>query len=327
MKFAIIGLLLILPGLLLAPDFIYRHFEEPAVKVKDSIRLFFVGDIMLARDVENYLDREGALYPFVRIPGLLSSYDVAIGNFEAVVSEPHVKAPSFTFQFSVRPEYLKGLKESGFHILSLANNHSSDYGDAAVELTKKLCIEYGLHCAGTARNAESFVYEVRDMKIGFLFANTTWNTESTESLREDMRAVSEISDIQIAYIHWGTEYELVHNMEQEVLAHALIDAGADAVIGHHPHVVQDVGFYKDKPIFYSLGNFIFDQYWNEDVQTGLGVEMVIGDDTIQYRTIPFTRKDSRNQPSLMSTSSSQALHTRIFRDEMHIGEFMVKSAF
>lgn len=327
MKFALIGLLLIIPGLLFAPDFIYKHFEEPVVEVKEPVRLFFVGDIMLARDVENYLDREGPLYPFARISGLLSSYDVAVGNFEAVVSEPHVKAPSFTFQFSVRPEYLKGLKEAGFDILSLANNHSSDYGDAAVALTKKLCIEYWLHCAGTARNAESFVYEVRDMNIGFLFVNTTWNTESPDSLAEDMRAIVQRSDIQIAYIHWGTEYELVHNAEQETLAHALIDAGADAIIGHHPHVVQDVGFYKENPIFYSLGNFIFDQYWNEDVQTGLGVEMVIEDKDIRYRTIPFTRKDARNQPAFMSTSSSELLHARIFREQEHTGEFTTQRAF
>lgn len=327
MKFALIGLLLVLPGLLFAPDFIYKHFEEPTVPVSEPVRLFFVGDIMLARDVENYLDREGALYPFVHIADLLASYDTVIGNFEAVVSEPHVKAPSFTFQFSVRPEYLAGLKEGGFHILSLANNHSSDYGNAAVELTKRLCLEYRLHCAGTARSAESFVYEVGDMKVGFLFANTTWNTESVESLAEDMRVLAQRSDIQIAYIHWGTEYELVHNTGQEVLAHALIDAGADAVIGHHPHVVQDVEFYKEKPIFYSLGNFIFDQYWNEDVQTGLGVEMVIEDTDIRYHSIPFTRKDSRNQPILMSATSSQLLHSRIFGEMGHTGEFVVKSAF
>ena len=312
MRSIIIGAF-VLTLILVAPRVAHDlHSEVPPELSKEPATLLFVGDIMLARDVENYLDREGAAYPFKQISHLLPQYDAVIGNFEAVVSEPHVKALPFTFQFSVRPEYLKGLQEASFDILSLANNHSSDYGNAAIELTKQLCLEYGLRCVGDARRAETFVHEVHNVRLGFLFANTTWNTESTETLLALMREIATKSDIQIAYIHWGTEYELIHNREQQVLAEGLIDAGADAVIGHHPHVVQDVAFYKEKPIFYSLGNFIFDQYWNEHVQTGLGVEMRIEKDQIEYQAIPFTRKDSRNQPAVMEGENAEALLGRIF---------------
>jgi hypothetical protein len=127
-----------------------------------------------------------------------------------------------------------------------------------------------------------------------------------------MRTLTKKSDMQIAYVHWGTEYELAHNAAQETLAHVLIDAGADAVIGHHPHVVQDVAFYKDKPIFYSLGNFIFDQYWDTDVQTGLGVRMTIDDGSIAYEAIPFTTAGSRVQPTIMQDADAHTLFTRIF---------------
>src|SRR5690606_29076429 len=107
------------------------------------------------------------------------------------------------------------------------------------------------------------------------------------------------------------EYELVHDELQETLAKALVDAGADAVMGHHPHVVQDVAFYDGVPIFYSLGNFIFDQYWNEHVQTGLGVEMRIEAGQIAYQLIPFTTARSRNQPMVMEAHVAEVLFDRV----------------
>lgn len=273
--------------------------------------LLFVGDIMLARSVEKKLDVEGPAYPFVHVTKLLQEPDLTIGNFEGVVSEPHHVTAPFTFQFSVKPEYLASLHDVGFDILSLANNHSSDFGPDAVLHTKKLCTEDALICEGSARTGETFIKEVHGVRIGFLFANTTWNTVSTESLASQMKQLANESDIQIAFLHWGTEYELEHNSAQEAVAQALIDAGADAIIGGHPHVVQDIGFYKDKPIFYSLGNFVFDQYWNTDVQTGLGVEMNIGNGTVTYTVIPFSSITSHTQPQVMDGADAQVLLKRI----------------
>jgi poly-gamma-glutamate synthesis protein (capsule biosynthesis protein) len=105
---------------------------------------------------------------------------------------------------------------------------------------------------------------------------------------------------QIAYIHWGKEYDSVHSKEQEVLAHFLIDNGVDAVIGHHPHVVQDIEVYKGKPIFYSLGNFIFDQYFSDEVQEGLAVRVDTSKDILRYTLIPFESKSIKSQPKLLS---------------------------
>jgi poly-gamma-glutamate synthesis protein (capsule biosynthesis protein) len=312
MKAATIGIALAAAAALFAPRFVQDIFSVIPEVAHEPVTLFFTGDIMLARDVENHLERNGIAYPFEKIAALLEGPDATIGNFEGIVSEPHVQTPLFTFQFSVRPEYLKGLSDAGFDILSLANNHSSDYGDAAVALTKMLCREYELRCAGSSERSEAFVYEIRGTRIGFLFANMTWNTQRTEALVADMRVLQDVSDVQIAYVHWGTEYELVHNAEQEALAHGLIDAGADAVIGHHPHVVQDVGSYEGKPIFYSLGNFIFDQYWDTDVQTGLGVRMHIDEDSITYEAIPFTTADSHVQPEVMTDVDARTLFARIF---------------
>ena len=276
------------------------------------VTMLFVGDIMLGRDVENYLNKEGGGYPFQRIGDLLQKPDLLIGNFEGIVQEPHVQAPSMTFQFSIRREYLNALRDAGFDILSLSNNHSSDYGDAARALTQELCVSYNLSCIGDARHVTTSVYEAHGTRIGILFGHTTWGNQTNDSFVTAMRTLTTESDIQIAYMHWGNEYVLVHNESQQVLAEALIDAGGDAIIGHHPHVVQDVALYKGKPIFYSLGNFIFDQYWNEHVQTGLGVAVSAHEDSITYTLIPFTTKDMRNQPALMDEESARVLIERVF---------------
>jgi poly-gamma-glutamate synthesis protein (capsule biosynthesis protein) len=210
----------------------------------------------------------------------------------------------------VRSEYLGAIKTAGFDILSLANNHSADFGEDAVALTKTLCGVQELLCVGTAKHPEVFIEKINGRRIGFLFAHTTWGTQDAGELVEHMRSLTAESDVQVVYIHWGEEYALMHNAAQEALAHALIDAGADVIIGHHPHVVQDVGLYNGKPIFYSLGNFVFDQYWNDDVQTGLGVEMTINDDSITYRAIPFFATEHA-QPALMEGERVSQLFQRI----------------
>lgn len=312
-------LLLIVLGLLSIPRYATEirsviaeePSEMPEVE-RPPVSMLFVGDIMLGRDVENYLGREGSDYPFRQLGDLLQNPDLAIGNFEAIVQEPHIQAPSMTFQFSVRREYLYALRDAGFDILSLSNNHSSDYGDSARTLTQELCISYGLSCVGDARRVETSVYEVHGTRIGILFGHTTWGNQTNDSFVAAMEQMATESDVQIAYMHWGEEYALIHNASQQTLAEALIDAGGDAIIGHHPHVVQDITFYKGRPIFYSLGNFIFDQYWNEHVRTGLGLTVTVTEDEITYEPIAFTTKDVRNQPALMDAQSERLLIERVF---------------
>jgi len=276
------------------------------------VRLFFVGDIMLGRDVENYLDREGSDYPFRQLGDLLEAPDLMVGNFEGIVQEPHIQAPSMTFQFSIRREYLHALRDAGFDILSLSNNHSSDYGDTARARTQELCVAYGLSCVGDARRVATQVYEVEGTRVGILFGHTTWGNQTNDSFVTAMHELQSDSDVQIAYMHWGDEYALIHNANQQALAEALIDAGGDAIIGHHPHVVQDIAVYNGRPIFYSLGNFIFDQYWNEHVRTQLGLAVTVTENEITYEPVAFTTKDVRNQPARMDPRSARLLIERLF---------------
>ncbi|QQR65246.1 CapA family protein [Candidatus Kaiserbacteria bacterium] len=276
--------------------------------------LLFVGDIMLARAVESRMKKSGMRYPFEALESTLSSPDATIGNFEGVVSKVHYPTPNYTFQFSVEPVYLAHLKTVGFDVLSLANNHALDYGKASLTHTRTLCEEYGLICGGDPKGLTEKsikVVEVGTHHVGILFVHTLFGAPASNTLRASITELNQQSDIQVAYVHWGEEYELIHNDVQEELAKTLIDEGIDVVIGHHPHVVQDVELYKDKPIFYSLGNFVFDQFFSKNVQEMLGVHMKIDKAEITYTLMPFSSVDTESQPHHADEMTASGLRERI----------------
>ncbi len=265
--------------------------------------MLFVGDIMLGRAVETLIEREGIAYPFYGVKDILPAYDITVGNFEGVVSLTHVQTPSMGFQFSIKDEYLEYLSRAGFDILSLANNHSLDFGTTSLVHTRTLCTAYGIVCAGTpigVNGFSTFTKAIGDMKIGFFFLHTLYGAPTENEIANRAATLRDESDIQFAFVHWGEEYEPRHSDEQEALARILIDHGIDAVVGHHPHVVQDVALHQGKPIFYSLGNFIFDQYFSADVQRMLALGVSIEDETLRYSLIPLSSEESRSQPRPMN---------------------------
>lgn len=280
----------------------------------DPVTLLFVGDIMLGRKVEWYMDTHGYQYPFLNVIDFLQKPDLTIGNFEGVVTKIHIPTPSMTFQFSIREEYLPYLHEIGFDVFSLANNHTLDYGTSSLAYTRSLCASSGLVCVGTPKGIDSFsstVIDVRGIKIGFLSLETINGLPLDSALHDELTRLASTSDTQIALVHWGTEYSLTHSYEQEQLAHTLIDYGADTIIGHHPHVIQDIELYKGKPVFYSLGNFIFDQYFSDEVQEELAVHMAIDEASIEYTLVPFTSTTTQSQPNFMTETQSQKIFQRV----------------
>jgi poly-gamma-glutamate capsule biosynthesis protein CapA/YwtB (metallophosphatase superfamily) len=118
-----------------------------------------------------------------------------------------------------------------------------------------------------------------------------------EKTKEIFDAVKPYSDYRIAFIHWGTEYTAQPQDKQKEIAHQIIDLGADIILGHHPHVVQSVEIYNNKPIFYSLGNFVFDQYFSKETQEGLGVQIKLLPYQIQYELLPINI--AKSQPQFM----------------------------
>jgi len=288
-----------------AAFFIYFRNPAPAEskQTNKDERMLFVGDIMLARSVETQMNSKGLYHPFKGLRDMLLEYDAVVGNFEGSIPKQHIQTPGYSMTFSVGKEVATVLPRVGITHLSLANNHSYDYGKDGYDNAREVLADAGLNVGGNPKtvSADEVLYKTIDgVRVAIIPINTIFGAPSATEIKKVFADIEEKSDIQIVFIHWGEEYELVANKEQRSLARALIDQGADAIIGSHPHVVQNIEEYRGAPIFYSLGNCIFDQYWNEDVQTGLSVALSFTDKTMQFTLLPISSIDERSVPRPMN---------------------------
>ncbi len=300
-----------------APDSIFPRAQESNPS-KDSV--LFVGDIMLGRGVESLMDLYGPYYPFAGVRDLFAQHTFVVGNFESSIPERHVKTPNFTFRFSVDAEHVPVLARVGITHLSLANNHSYDSGAAGYTHARHVIERSGLAAFGHPNEVgtSSVAYQtVGETRVAFIGLNATYRALDLETMEDTLAEAARESDLQIVSIHWGKEYELSANAAQRTLAHAIIDAGADAIIGHHPHVVQDIEVYRNAPIFYSLGNFVFDQYWNRHVQEGLAVALSFEERALRYDLIPVTSRETRAAPRPMDRVERSAFLSELAQRSDH----------
>ena len=280
------------------------------VAKKDSRResVVFLGDIMLARDVERRLARMDTTHPLLMLQNTLNA-KVVVGNFEAAIPEVHKPTPDFGMSFSVIPANLEVLVKGGLTHLSLANNHTYDHGVSAYQHTVAQLELYGFKALGHPRivSTSSIAYfDVDDQKVALIAINATYGYPSPSAWQPVIEKAVKSSDLQIVYIHWGEEYVLTHNIAQENFAKALAEAGIDLIVGHHPHVVQDIARYGDTLVFYSLGNFIFDQYFSDEVQEGLSIELKRSQNQWSIVLNPVESKSIRVQPRLMEGDARAA---------------------
>jgi poly-gamma-glutamate synthesis protein (capsule biosynthesis protein) len=129
--------------------------------------------------------------------------------------------------------------------------------------------------------------EKNNRKIGLLGASMVYGALDENRLLDEVKKLADSTDLVVAQMHWGIEYQHEPAKNQIALAHKLIEAGAGIVIGHHPHVVGGIEIYKNKPIFYSLGNFVFDQYFSLDTQEELGVKITAAGENFQIDLLPI----------------------------------------
>lgn len=265
-----------------------RHLvnqAEPELSRKATF--IAVGDIMLSRTVDERMDRYGDAYPFEAVRDSLTRADFAFGNLETPITDGPDVGPS-DMVFRADPGVEQELKRENFAVVSLANNHTPNFSETGLVDTFKYLSEAGLAYAGAGPDEEQArqpaIIEQNGLRIAFLAYNDTDvvpdgyaagpNRPGTvfmdaAAMRADVENVSLVADIVIVSMHSGTEYVFAPNARQTSFARAAIDAGADLVIGHHPHVVQTVEQYNGKYILYSLGNFIFDQMWSQPTREGL----------------------------------------------------------
>jgi poly-gamma-glutamate synthesis protein (capsule biosynthesis protein) len=257
--------------------------------------LLFVGDVMLGRYVETLAMRDkDDLRSFGRVRDFLSQH-VTIANLEGPIPLAHAPTPINGFSFSFPTSTPRTLAEGGISAVSLANNHMFDKGNVGYEQTKRALDAAGIsHFGGYAPTDDSvFVSPLGDrgaVIFGITMIATGWDEEGTLETAE--RVVREHPGAHvIAYVHWGDEYS-TQNAYQREFAHKLIDRGVDTIVGAHPHVVQGIEIYAGKPIFYSLGNFIFDQYWHKDTEKGYMVRMSQAGARVAYELIPVMQSRS-----------------------------------
>jgi len=277
----------------------------------ETITIILVGDIMLDRGVEYMIKTEGKgdfRFPFLKIADELQKADILFGNLEGPISDKGTKVGSI-YSFRNDPKSIEGLTFAGFDVISLANNHVFDYGREALEDTLLRLKTAGIDYLGAGFNEKEayspIIKELNDTKIAFLAytnlgpetwkageenSGIAWISENNlETIKRDIEKVKKESDILIVSLHSGEEYQKTPTQFQIEFSRAFIDAGADLVIGHHPHIIQPNEKYKDGWIFYSLGNFVFDQNFSEETMRGQILKILIENNKIK-EVVPINIK-------------------------------------
>jgi len=260
--------------------------EDPAPRN----RILLGGDVMLSRDVARRaraaLDPSA---PFRDVADVLAAADIAFVNLEAPFSDQGPPMSDRGMIFKTEPEMVAGLSLAGIDVVSTANNHARDSGSYGLEFTLDWLAKHGIQAAGTGKTPEQahagVVIERNGVRFGFLaytYDANNGNHPDTDArialldanqMRRDVEAMARRSNVVIVSMHAGYEYQPQPNKQQQEFARAAIDAGAQVVAGHHPHVRQPLEHYGGGVIFYSLGNLVFDQFQRAETQIGSLAEL------------------------------------------------------
>lgn len=246
------------------------------------------GDLMMDRNVKKQIDINGVDYIFEKLDLLNNSsteqFDIIEANLEGPFANSR-RATSKSIAFRFDPALISTLKKYNFSLFNLANNHSLDMSAKGFEESKTNLKNAGIDFYGkqySVGDDSLLIKQVGDFKFGFIGLDDTINKIKPSEIKKLVdKAKTDGADFVVANVHWGEEYKEISNTRQRQLAHGLIDLDVDVIIGHHPHVVEEMEIYKNRPIYYSLGNFVFDQYFSVPTQQGLGVGLVFKEENGQ----------------------------------------------
>lgn len=290
------------------------------------------GDIMLSRWVGVKIRWSGDnAHPFKNVAESFAEADIAFANLES----PFNNTGSFVTEgmsFKAEPEFIEGLTLSGFDMLSLANNHFGNEQRAGMKFTFSHLGENNIGYCGAGNNSKEAhtiaIIERNGIVFGFLCYNgiAPKSAEAGEDLaghawarpeevKADIEKYRDEVDAIIISMHHGTEYTPKPNAAQIEFAHAAIDAGAETVIGHHPHVVQEVEKYKDKLIVYSLGNLVFDQMWSRETREGVIANYQFKDNRLEKIDFDVVIIDDYHLPRFATEDEAKPVLARMGLNE------------
>jgi poly-gamma-glutamate capsule biosynthesis protein CapA/YwtB (metallophosphatase superfamily) len=292
-----------------------------AVPFQGAVSVVGVGDMMMGSRAQPVIEVRGSDYPFEALSSLILSADAAVGNLEAPFTASGTPFEK-TFTFRVPCRYALGLKNAGFDVLTLANNHILDFGPSGLFSTLDILDSLEIaHCgAGQDRDEAEGAVVIRKAgwSIAFLAFSLTYPEEfwagpaspgtafySAGRAKERIEYIRDSTDLIVVSFHWGKELNKDPEPYQRETAHAVIDWGADLVLGHHPHSLQGLELYKGRLIAYSLGNFVFGAY-SQSVRESVVLEarfdrqgllyarivpISVYNDSVAFRPIPLEGQD------------------------------------
>src|SRR5215218_987008 len=260
----------------------------------------------------------------------LSGADLTLANFENPVIRDavyHPDATTFTGDLRLMPE----LDQAGIDGVTLANNHVLDAGTSGLRETVVHLEDAGIAHAGAGMDLsearQPMIFDLGETRVGVLsyqgvpYYEWAWATETapgtaplkTNLMQEDVRRLQSEVDLVVVMPHWGKEYIATPESWQVEFAHAAVDAGADLVMGGHAHWPKGIEVYEGKPIFYGVGNFLFDQSWSEETSTGIFAEITLyGDRVIQIEAVPFILLDYAQPNFLLPKEGGNRALRKVF---------------
>lgn len=280
------------------------------MKSLNNITIYAVGDIQIADGyfdigygMGSQIEREGVFYPFSEVAHVWRNADITFGNLECVISDESPQKGLRRREFLASSFYVKGLKDAGFDVLSVSNNHILQHGEEAFRNTISSLEKNGIkpigHIPANMKEQEVVNIICNDIKIGFLSYSLAKDEHNPtvsayalyyrheEKIIEEVDKVRDTCDVLVVSLHWGEEYMPFPAGKQIDLAHKLVNSGVDVIIGHHPHVLQGIELYKGKTIAYSLGNFVFNKMFNRCRHTAILKLNIQSDGTQNPELIPI----------------------------------------
>lgn len=248
----------------------------------EKIKILFLGDLMFDRWIRQVSETKGDDFVFQKVGDLLKGEDLVVGNLEGPITDKASVSVASEFGahdnyiFTFPPKTAQDLFAENIKLVSLGNNHILNQGKAGLASTENYLQAANVGFFGDpAQTASIKYYAASGLKIAFVNYNQFVADGKNKTLADIRSAKAQGADITILYAHWGAEFVGAPDQKIKQLAHQFVDAGADLVIGSHPHVIQPKETYQGKAIYYSLGNFLFDQYFQPETQKGLGVEVTL----------------------------------------------------
>jgi poly-gamma-glutamate capsule biosynthesis protein CapA/YwtB (metallophosphatase superfamily) len=298
-----------------------------------------VGDISIGREVYFKIKQYGANHPFEKYADKLRSVDLAVANLECSISDANAVVTEGGMALVAPTAAAGGLKWAGLDAVNMANNHSYNGGSGGFLDTLSALDGLGVGHFGGGANAAAarapWTRTVKGVRVAMLGYSSIagsqaagdntpgmgyldmapWgqlNDDQVKAMQADIRAAKAKADVVLVYYHWGKEYTHDANADQREVAHRAIDAGADVILGTHPHWVQGVEWYHDRLITYSLGNFVFDQEWSNETKQGTLLHVKFDGSRVAEASLePYTISDF-NQPAPAAADVGRATLGDVF---------------